>query len=210
MKRISELLREEREKRGYLLEDVEHAIKIRKEFLVAIEQGSFHKLPSETYALGYVKNYASFLGIPMQKVTPLFRREYETDSPHEVVPHFRKTQHMLGKKFFLSAKALLIGMVIFIVGGYILFQYHSLLFGPQLAVFAPKDGVSISGNVIQVKGRTTDPYATVEIDGEEVYVGMDGSFQKALYAFPGEKKISIVAKNRFGKQTEKVVRVKVE
>ena len=210
MRRISELLKEERERKGYSLDDIEQATKIKKKYLTCIEQGAFYKLPSESYALGYVKNYASFLGISNHKVTPLFRREYLEEHDKEVLPHFRKKNELLGKRFLLSYKAVSIVGVILIVAGYIFFQYQSLLFGPELSLETPKNGQKVSKNVVEVKGKTTDPYATVLIEDEEVYVGLDGSFRKALYVFPGEKEIKIVAKNRFGKQAEKRVTVKVE
>lgn len=209
MRRISELLKEEREKKGLILEDVARATRIKKEFLSFIEQGAFHKLPSESYALGYVRNYAQFLGLPEHKIAPLFRREYRGEK-HEVIPHFRKTQHVHERKLFLSSKTLLVTAACIIVVGYIAFQYSSLFFGPQLTVTTPANGQKISGTVVQVKGKTSDPYATVLVEGEEAYVALDGSFQKSIYVFSGEKKITVVAKNRFGKQTEKSVLVKVE
>ena len=60
-----------------------------------------------------------------------------------------------------------------------------------------------------MRGKT-DPYAQVSVNGEEVYVALDGTFKKSVYQFSGNNKIKIVAKNRFGKQSEKAVNVIVE
>lgn len=207
MKRISELLKEEREKKKLSLDDVEKATKIKRNFLIAIEEGKLRVLPSESYALGFVKTYASFLGLPTQKIAAFFRREYEEES-QEIIPEFRKKQYQFNKKLF-SPRVFFITLVLLFVGGYIFFQYSSLLFGPKLDITSPKNGDVITENVIEVKGKT-DQYATVLIDDEEAYVNLDGSFKKSIYAFSGEKKITIAAKNRFGKETKETITVKVE
>jgi len=83
-----------------------------------------------------------------------------------------------------------------------------LFVGPGLHVKKPQNGEVILENVIEVEG-TTDPYATVEVENEPVYIDISGKFKKSIYAFSGNKKIKVVAKNRFGKQTVEELNVKV-
>ncbi len=207
MRKVSDILREEREKKGFSLEEVEKTTKIRKEFLIAIEEGKFHTLPSESYALGFVKNYATFLGLSSNKISPLFKREYKTERV-QVVPEFRKKQNGFSKKIFFNTKTFVILAALVLVLIYIIFQYGSLLYGPKLSIEKPKDKSTVSGNVVEVSGKT-DPYATVLIDDEEAYVAVSGNFKKTLYVFEGDKTINIVAKNRFGKETKKSLKIKV-
>ena len=201
MRKISELLSEKRKEKELTLADVEQSTKIRKIYLEAIENGRFKDLPSESYALGFVKNYASFLDIPASVAVPLFRREYELKHAASIVPEFRKSQHKFNKKFFLNSKAILIAGVFLVLGIYVSFQYSSLLFAPKLKIESPKNGATIDGNVVEVSGET-DPYATVKIGGEEVYVDLSGEFKKSIYVFSGDNKINIVATNRFGKDSK--------
>lgn len=209
MRKVSDLLREERESKNLTLADIEEATKIKKEFIVAIEEGKFHRLPSESYAQGFVKNYAKFLGVPESSAMPLFRREYKSRHPFHIVPEFRKSQHKFNRTFFLSAKTLLVVFVIFIVGIYVFFQYSTLVFPPKLEIVTPQNGQAFSGNVVEVKGKT-DPYATVSVNGDETYVTLQGTFKKAVYTFSGENKIEVITKNRFGKESRKVINVRVE
>jgi len=58
-------LKEEREKRGYTIEDVSNILRIRKQYIIAIEEDNLSDIPSETYAKGYIKTYCEFLKIPM-------------------------------------------------------------------------------------------------------------------------------------------------
>jgi cytoskeletal protein RodZ len=209
MRNISEILKDEREKKGLSLEDVVEKTKIKKNFLTAIETGKFNQLPSESYALGFVKNYAEFLGINQERASALFRREYEAKKI-DVLPKFRKTQGLLGKKIILrSPKSYLIFVVIFIVATYVFFQFRFLLFGPELLIHSPKNGDIIKKSTISVTGKT-DPYATVLINGEEVYVDLTGTFRKTLYVYTGEEKIDISSKNQSGKETKKEIKITVK
>ncbi|MBI4771853.1 MAG: DUF4115 domain-containing protein [Chloroflexi bacterium] len=63
MQSLGETLREVREARGFALEDVEKAIRIRARHLQAMEAGDFALLPSPTQARGFLRNYARFLGL---------------------------------------------------------------------------------------------------------------------------------------------------
>ncbi|OIP57954.1 MAG: hypothetical protein COX79_05700 [Candidatus Levybacteria bacterium CG_4_10_14_0_2_um_filter_36_16] len=203
MKKVSDLLREKRLELGFTLEDVERATKIKIEFLKALEEGHFHILPSESYALGFVKNYAKFLDLSLHRVTALFKREYKTEKV-QIVPEFRKTQQKFNKRFFSSPKTILIILTFLVIGTYLAFQYGSFFFGPKLEVISPVEGSVVSENVIRISGKT-DPYANLFVNNDEVSLSISGEFKKSLYLFSGEQKITIVAKNRFGKET-KVVR----
>lgn len=208
MRKVSEVLKQAREEKGVSLSQVEQDTKIKKVYLEAIERGEFLSLPSENYALGFVKNYAKYLDLPVSSVVPLFRREYKSKAV-SIVPEFRKTQHKFNKKFLFGTRGLIISFIGIILVVYIFFQYNSVIFPPKLDVETPKNGQVISGNVIEVKGKA-DPYSTVLVDGDEAYVDLSGEFSKSIYGFSGNKKITIVAKNRFGKQSQKIINVKVE
>lgn len=208
MKHISEILREEREKKGLTLEDIVRVTKIKREFVKAIETGDFDSLPSESYALGFVKNYAKFLGISEDRASALFRREFEKKRI-DLVPKFKKAASIKKRKIALNSPKLYLVLTIFLVVlFYVVFQFSFLFLGPQLTVLAPLEGSKFSTNVIEVNGKT-DPYATLTINGEEVYVDLTGSFRKTIYVYSGDAKINISAKNRYGKETKKVIDVKV-
>ena len=209
MRKVSDMLREAREEQDLKLANVSRETKIKKEFLEEIENGNFERLPSESYALGFVKNYAKFLGLSLTTVVPLFRREYDAQKNISIIPEFRKTQHKFNRKFIFSARGFVVLLVVVIVAVYIFFQYSSLIFAPRLEIIAPRNGLVTGNNVIDVRGKT-DPYAAVYIENDEVYVGLDGTFKKSVYEFTGDNKITIVAKNRFGKESRKVINVKVE
>lgn len=59
------------------LDDVEYHLKIRRSYIQAIEQDDYHELPGLAYALGYLKNYALFLGLDPEIVSDRFVKEQE-------------------------------------------------------------------------------------------------------------------------------------
>lgn len=208
MKKVSDLLRDERLAKGLSLDDIEKATKINKNFLIAIEEGKFHTLPSESYALGFVKNYAQFLHLSVSRVAALFRREYEGKTI-SIVPGFRREEKKFKGASIFSPRSLLVLGSFLILFFYIVFNFASFFIGPRLEVRTPKDGQIISGNVADVTG-ITDQYASLFINESEVSLSLSGKFKKSLYLFSGDQKITVVSKNRFGKQTQKVISVKVE
>lgn len=60
---IGATLRAAREARGWTIEDVEKATRIRAKFLAALEAGEIDSLPSILQARGFLRNYAQHLGL---------------------------------------------------------------------------------------------------------------------------------------------------
>ena len=46
---------------GYNLKEIAKTLRIRSDYLKAIEEGTFEKLPVEVYTKGYIREYAKFL-----------------------------------------------------------------------------------------------------------------------------------------------------
>jgi cytoskeleton protein RodZ len=68
------LLRETRESFRWELADVAAALRIRPEYLELLEQNSFAGLPGRTYASGFLRAYAEYLGLDSDEVMRRFRK----------------------------------------------------------------------------------------------------------------------------------------
>lgn len=86
MIRVGQKLSEERMRQRLSLSDVARATKIKEQFLLAIERGEYHKLPSPAYAQGFVRNYITYLHLPQKEMLALFRREFSDKNVSEVLP----------------------------------------------------------------------------------------------------------------------------
>ena len=62
-KSVGNLFREKRVGMNLSLKEVENSISVRSGYLEAIEEGSIHQIISGIYAVGFMKQYASFLGL---------------------------------------------------------------------------------------------------------------------------------------------------
>ncbi|MBS0653213.1 MAG: helix-turn-helix domain-containing protein [Verrucomicrobia bacterium] len=65
LKRVGALFKSKRKELNLTLKEVENSTSIRSSYLEAIEDGRIQQFISGVYALGFMKQYANFLGIDM-------------------------------------------------------------------------------------------------------------------------------------------------
>lgn len=202
MKTVGEILREARITKGYSLEQVEQATKIRRKFLDAIEADDYTKLPSLAYAKGFVKNYSTFLGIDRDTVLAFFRRQTREVSRTSLLP--KGMAEPLNKPWFQLTPGRFLGILGAGLGAVFLLyfgmQYRRLNQPPALAVETPKDQIVTIDKRIDVLGRT-DTDATVTVNGFSLVVRSDGRFFSQVVLEPGVNTVTVVATSRFGKAT---------
>jgi hypothetical protein len=75
---IGAILRETRERRGTSIAAAAEALSVKKSTLGDIEAGRWDTLPHPVYVKGYVKSYASYLGVPGRIETHLRTRQKTT------------------------------------------------------------------------------------------------------------------------------------
>lgn len=70
---VGRLLHDQREARGLSIADVEKRIRIRRNYVEAIEQGRFDLLPGAAYIPAFLRMYASHLGLDPEKVLTAYQ-----------------------------------------------------------------------------------------------------------------------------------------
>ena len=68
-------LRAARERVGWTLQDIAAALRIRLQYLEALEDGRIAELPGNAYALGFLRTYASALGLDPDEIARRFKAE---------------------------------------------------------------------------------------------------------------------------------------
>ena len=71
-------LRAARERVGWTLQDMAAALRIRLPYLEALEAGRLDELPGNAYALGFLRTYASALGLDPDEIARRFKAEAST------------------------------------------------------------------------------------------------------------------------------------
>ncbi len=205
MKTVGQLLKEKRLEKDISLELVEQETKIRKKFLKYIEDDAFHLLPDQTYAQGFIKNYAEYLGLNSRTIMAFFRRQTRVSSKPStaIVPKGFIDESIVSPRYVVTpAKAIMI-VLISIAGIFLLYfgyQYYISRNPPAVVLESPQEGMVTSGKRVEVIGKT-DTDATVMINGIGALVRSDGRFFDQVAVFPGENTITITATSRYGKST---------
>lgn len=87
---VGQLLKEERLRQGFSLEEIEEETKIRKYYLQALEEENYKVLPPQVYATGFMKRYAKFLGLDEAEFSERFKREACFEEEEDTVPQVKE------------------------------------------------------------------------------------------------------------------------
>lgn len=201
MKTVGEILKKVRIEKKLTFEDIETATRIRKKFLIALEENDWNKLPSLPYIKGFIRNYSSFLGLKPDEMVAIFRRHFQEQEKTRLLPS--GLAHPLDEPIFqLTPQVGLIGIVLaflLLFFGYLFLQYNSYTSPPNLVITKPLEGESLNTNKIQVTGKTeTD--AVVSVNNQKVALSANGEFTTTLLLSPGVNSIIIESTSKYGKK----------
>ncbi|MGE4350556.1 MAG: helix-turn-helix domain-containing protein, partial [Bdellovibrionales bacterium] len=73
--RIGDILRRRRERRGEALEAISEYLRIRPNYLFALENNRYEDLPADAYVIGFLRTYALYLGLDGKSAIDQYRRE---------------------------------------------------------------------------------------------------------------------------------------
>jgi len=83
MKTLGETFKVRRKEMNITLKEAENATSVRASYLNAIEEGDVAKLISPVYAQGFVKQYATFLGMDSDKIAKDYPLIFSQREPQE-------------------------------------------------------------------------------------------------------------------------------
>lgn len=75
MKKVGEILKAEREKKGLSLHEIGMSLKINAKILKSIEDGTKENLPAKTFLRGFIRSYAQYLKLDQDEILRLFQEE---------------------------------------------------------------------------------------------------------------------------------------
>lgn len=198
---VGDRLLQARKKEGISLEDAAKATKIRIAFLSALEQGKYYNLPSSTYAQGFLRNYASFLKLPVKETLALFKREFDEREHLGLLPKsFTNPPHSSFFPFRIGNLGLFIFLGTIFIFGFLGFEYRTAFINPQLNISQPKENTVITSPTVSVQGKT-DVNNTVTVNDQQTLISADGNFTKIIPLLPSDTTITIKAVNSFGRKT---------
>lgn len=111
---IGMTLAAQRQRHGLDRDEVARRLRIRPNYLEAIERGRFDQLPGRTYALGFLKTYAEFLGLDPEAVVEAYRQEgAETGPPSPYQFRMPRAEYRTPRTILVLVM-LLVGAVLYV------------------------------------------------------------------------------------------------
>ena len=107
---LGKILFEARERKGVDLAQVEIDTNIEKRYIDALEKCEYHKLPGETYIVGFLRNYSTYLGLDSDEIVRQYKNTKieATEVPQEI---------LLPKKNGNAVKIIsVLALAVFIIG----------------------------------------------------------------------------------------------
>ncbi len=196
MKTVGELLTEARHRRQLDLTSISQAIKIKKDYLVALEQNRFDRLPPATFTKGFLRKYAAYLSLNPETVIAMFRRDFAEDRQGNILPRSLLKPIKTSPRFISLNHLLIITILLSFFGffGFQIYKYFSL---PKLVLTQPVNHEFYSSQV-PIKGKT-DPGNTISLNGQSLMVDDQGNFFLELKFPPGTQTMVVTATNPRGK-----------
>ena len=200
MKKVGDLLRETRLKRGLTVKDSSKFTRIHEQYLKALESGNYALFSDKVHIRGFIQNYAKFLGLNFEEILAVWRREYkDTENQTEL-----SSSNNFFSKIFISPKMLVTAFIVIVsvvFSWYLYSQYQSYAGVPPLLIESPENNLVTTTKEIWVKGRSYKN-TFVYVNGEEAKTTETGSFRFPVSLDLGLNTLIVKASNRLGKETE--------
>ncbi len=196
MKTAGELLHDKRLEKELSIIDLARRLKVRPEYLIAVEENNYQALPGSTAAKGFLRNYARALYLNPETILAMFRRDFSEGEGGRIIPK-GALDPLSHKPRIISANTILITVAIIAFLGFLGWQIRSWLSLPRLDVTSPQNGEIYVGKV-SVRG-VTDQDAVITINNQKVLIGTAGNFSLDLSFPPGTHSVLIQAESRSGK-----------
>lgn len=173
---IGSALRSRRQELGLSLEKIAEQTKIRKSYLDALEEERFEELPGRVYVIGFIQNYARFLGLPAEPLLEALAEE------RHAAPRKEKTLPMgemrtLGKGSpHSSPLRWLIGLILLVLLLAAAFYLIPGLFGDgrqESRLTDPSAPASLPADVADNGRKTVEPAAGQADGADQAAAGLE-------------------------------------
>ncbi len=204
-------LKKAREEAGLTRQRVAQLLNIQIKYLERFEEEEIEKLPADVYAKGFLRKYAKILRWEADELISEFEKETKLVQSAKEKNH--RSLPELGTRWFTvtpKVLAILLGAIIFIfIIGYLFYQLNILISPPKLEIVQPTNNLTTDKAAIIVKGRT-EPQVQLTINGQQIYINEDGSFEQEINLNQGLNLIKIEATNRFAKSRSIIRKILVK
>jgi len=191
-------LRQARLFKNLKIEAVAKKLNIRQEYLIALEEEQYDKLPNGLYGKNFLKEYVLFLGLNPKEFLEFWRQENETETTANPFQQkiIKKSQFLIFPKII---KNILISLAILICFLYLFFYFKKIVLPPTLVVTQPAKNLVTKENSLLITGQT-EKEAEVKINGELVLNNHNGLFSQTVNLKRGLNSLVIKSKKKYSRE----------
>jgi len=194
---IGEKLRRARHDRNLNIDPIAEKLKIRAEYLMAMEDERFDKLPAGLYGKNFLKEYALFLGLkPKELFKDLDDKFFDEENNNPFSQKVLKSRKLLVWPKII--KNILIFGAVLICFLYLIFYFKNIIMAPDLIITSPDKNIQTEASSITILGRT-EPGAEVKINGEIVLNNDQGVFSQTVNLKKGLNSLIISAQKKYSR-----------
>jgi len=134
MESIGEKLRLARERNNLTIEQVARETHVAKRFLKALEDEDFAAFPGETYAMGFLRSYAEYLGLNAEELVGIYRNIKIQEQPLPMNELLESRPRLPPLRIIIFAVAAILALA---AVSYLVYRATARAAGPAAAVQKP-------------------------------------------------------------------------
>jgi cytoskeletal protein RodZ len=194
---VAEKLRSARIEKNLSLSIVAQKIEIRAEYLEALENSDYEKIPTGVYEKTFLKKYAAFLGLNALKLAEKYQKE-RTEKNKKDINVFAKKRIMAAEMLIVPKILKNILIVFFIIALFLYLGYYlkTSFSQPRMDITEPADNTVTEKNFIDIAGRA-DPKTQVTINDRQILKDAAGNFRETVELKKGINIIIVSAQNKY-------------
>ena len=197
-KSLGDELRLARRLKGKSLEAVAAHLKIKPEYVRAIEQENWQDLPVGLYGRIFLKKYVNYLGLDYRTLLKHYSQKHWQPNFDKSVFFNKVVKRNELRVWPLRLRNVAVAITIFICFLYLIFYLKNIFSPPALTITSPADGV-VKEWVITVAGKA-DPETEVTVNNETTLLDKNGFFSRQLNLGPGVNTVTIRAKKKYSQE----------
>jgi len=209
-KSIGDQLRFTRLQKGFSLEEVSSKLKVRLEYLRALEDEDYALLPGGIYGKIFLKKYINFLGLDYKNIIKNFVKErkiYLSDADDVFSKKvIKRSKLIIFPKVFRN---ILIILAIITCVLYLGIYLKKITAAPSLAIIEPASNQVQKELSVDVRGET-EPESEVAINGQTVLIDKRGMFWQTIVLKKGVNIIVVKAKKKYSREQTVTRQILVE
>lgn len=116
--KVGTMLHDVRVKKKLSVDTIAQELRIKAAYLTAIEQSDYDNIPAAPYGIGFVRSYASYLGLNSARIVQIFKEETNVQDPKPLLVETPEIEEKSEQEeiYTPNSKYILISLAMFVLG----------------------------------------------------------------------------------------------